>query len=105
METLHYNDDLSRYFPYGIPITENARNRFDANTLDTQDVEASASARFRFARTLASRMNEGRDFSLSDTQPARAGELLAMMLLNEVFRYLVRFYCRNVNPAAIDGGL
>ena len=105
METLHYNDEISRYFPYGIPITENARNRFDANTLDTLEVEVSASARFRFARTLASRMNEGRDFSLSDTRPARAGELLAMMLLNEVFRYLVRFYCRDVNPSAIDGGL
>ena len=103
MEILHKNTPEIFYFPYGIPITEEAINRFNTATLTPQETAGSSSA--HFARILAMRMNEKRDFSQPDTHPARSGELLAMMLLNKVFRYLIRYYCGEINPAAIDNGL
>ncbi|MCK5863330.1 MAG: hypothetical protein KAH38_12650, partial [Candidatus Hydrogenedentes bacterium] len=102
METFHYNDDKFRYFPYDIPIMDRARKQFEIDTLDTSKGQ---DAPFRFARTLAARMNEGCDFSTSTASPARSGELLAIMLLHEISHHLIRSYCRKVNPNTIENAL
>ncbi len=97
--------DENAFFPYGVAVAEQAWQRYGVDEVRKQAAADPMSPRLRFARLLTTRMNETRDFSNRATRPARAGEMLAMMLLHEVFRYVVDFYCRKVNPSAIGGGL
>ncbi len=92
------------YFPHGIPMTEAAR-RWHTATVSTSESESLSSATpFRFARSLAACLNQHAD-AVSDGRPARAGELLAMMLLNKIARHLIRLYCNTLHPGVIDNGL
>ena len=105
MDILYDTKQTGSYFLHGVPITDAARQQYGVDALDDAASDTGTSASFRFARALAARINEHRDFTRSDTLPARAGELLAMMLLHEIDRHIIRLYCRVVNGAAIDGGL
>ena len=93
----------TQYFPHGIPITETARRRFDTDALENPATGRRTS--IQFARGLEAQINRNRDFSKPDMRPAHAGELLAFMLLNRIFRHLIHFYCREVSPGTIDGAL
>ena len=55
---------------------------------------------FEAARTLAGRLNEGREASRPGPPPAKAWQLHAMGLINEIFHYLVGLYRESRKPSA-----
>jgi glycosidase len=105
MNIPHSDSKKSPYFLHGIPITNDAHVRYGIRALERPEPGGKPSTPFQFARALVARLNVERDFSRPATLPARTGEILAMALLNDVFRHLIDFYCQQVNPAALDGGL
>jgi len=87
------------FYPYGYPLSRAARARFG---LSAPSREARTQAgRVQAARLLAARLNEQRDFTLPQTRPARAGEVLGMGLLTEILRYIADLYCFTQFPGAM----
>ncbi|MBI3118961.1 MAG: alpha-amylase [Candidatus Hydrogenedentes bacterium] len=56
-------------------------------------------------RRLADRLNAQRSVDQPGTRPARAGELLALDLLNEILRFILDSYCEDSFPGVMQRGL
>jgi glycosidase len=89
------------YFPEGLLYSEEAYRRFDMAGI----AHGGGPGQVMLARALADRINQQRDFSRPDARPARAGELLSISLLNDIFRHLLAIYCEDVHPRALDEAL
>lgn len=106
MARIELNKEDTAYFPQGFQVSLNAWREFALDGVAPAVSETMRGAeRVRLARVLAENMNAKRDFSRPKTQPARAGELLAMGLLQDILRYLTGFYCTKVVPAALKDAL
>ncbi len=94
------------YFPQGFQLSLDAWRAFSLDGVIPEVSETMrATERVRLARLLSENMNAKRDFSRPKTQPARAGEVLAMGLLLDILRYLTGFYCTKVAPGALTQAL
>ena len=105
MATFQKFAERSKYFPYGYLVSQEAwlRYHFDHFPLDrsaTRSVQ-----RVQAARLLADRVNAHRDFAQPGTQPARAGEVLAMGLLTDILRYVATLYCAVSYPGVAQQGI
>ena len=88
------------YFPLELQISNESWNRYDISNgiLLHKWEDAVPPSPYSF-RILASRMNKKRDFtSFPSTKPARAGDLMAAGLINEIFRYVSTGYRLERNP-------
>ncbi len=94
----------SDYYPFGLPVSREACERYGIDGLYGSMGEAAAS-RVRATRELAERMNARRDFTRPKVLPARAGELLCAGLLTEILRYVMDVYCAEVSPKALQRNL
>ena len=102
MKKIHIDSPIA---PYGFLVSTAAWRRLDLDNLDPTAPYSTAAPRVRMARTIAARMNETRDLSAPDTQPARAGEILTMGLVTRVLRHIAVRYCVVAHPGIIDDGL
>lgn len=94
-----------RYFPYGFPLSEIAWRGFHLETAREGGGEHAIPERVRAVRTLVNRMNAQRDFSAPGVKPARAGELLAIDLIQEILRHLTLLYAEEHFPGVLARGL
>lgn len=99
MQIRQKNLAWSGFYPYGYPLSRAARARFGLSAPSPE--ERTQAGRVQAARLLAARLNAQRDFSLPQTRPARAGEVLGMGLLTEILRYIADLYCFTQFPGAM----
>lgn len=91
------------YFPEGFPLSAAAwrhlrvREFVPSEGLTEQDIPL-------FSRQLARRIHEVEGI-LPENRPARAGELMAMGLLTDIFRYVIDQYARVHNAGVLQRGM
>src|SRR5258707_15310941 len=72
------------------PISREARDRYQFAPALFTDAAATS---FHAARVFTQRMNETRDLVRFPEQAVSAGEINALALIDEIFRYVVQAYC------------
>lgn len=91
----------SEYSPLGFPIAEQAWRRWNAD-----EFVAEATSRPAYVyRGLADRVNGAAYSHTYPFRPVRAGELLALGLLDEILRYMTDRYCLQEHPGIMLDGL
>lgn len=89
-------------FPFGFHVSRDAWKVLGLiPLLDSEQLEPGGDTAIRRARELAARANEHPGFRYSEEVPLHTGEVLAYGLLSDVFRFLTRHYCLNINPGVI----
>src|SRR5260370_36729694 len=79
------------------PIHREARDRYQ---FDPALFTGAAGTGFHAARVFTQRMNETRDLVRFPEQAVSAGEINALSLIDEIFRYVVQAYCDQKCPDA-----
>jgi len=93
-------------YPLGYYLLRSVHRAFDIDSLNSGHPQINDKGRkVLVAREIARKINDMRDFSKSDTRPARAGELLAMGLLTDVFRFVMTLYCEDLHKGVLDRGM
>ncbi len=98
-------DRASSYFPLGFHVSKKAWDWYAVSTLLVSDPSAESPALVEQTRLLATKMLANRAYWSKSSEPVHAGELLAMGLLHEIFRYLMDKYCTELNPRAMLSAL
>ena len=93
-------------YPQGYFLLRSVHREFDIDSITSGHPQINDKGRkVLVAREIARKINDMRDFSKPGTRPARAGELLAMGLLTDVFRYVMTLYCEDFHKGVLDRGL
>ncbi len=93
------------YFPFGLAVHDNARSRLRLEDLITRSGGNLESRQLLFARLLVAAINKDPARPRQEARLARAGELLALMLLHEIYRYFIALYTRVRQPGVLSTGL
>lgn len=101
MEKVLSNGENDFYFPYGLSLNNDARTRFNAGGLASH----AAAGRIQYAHLLSDTFNNGIAQDEKTNKSIRAGELLALMLLNEIYRHFLALYTRINFPGILGEGL
>jgi len=102
--TLHSGENEG-YFPFGLGFNKNARAELYLDDLVARASSDPATRQVKFAQLLASTLNENVIRPSDGRRAARAGEVMALMLLHEIYRHLMAVYTRVHHPGIITMGL
>lgn len=106
MEFISEKYDSEEYFPLGVPVRSAARAHFKIDEMVRYSLEKSGAEYSQFARILADALNKDIvNTNVNNPRPAKAGEILAFMILQEIFRYLISYYGHKAYPGIFREGL
>ncbi|MBA4417372.1 MAG: alpha-amylase [Syntrophus sp. (in: bacteria)] len=86
-------------------VSRHARDRYGFDDAISSSTGNVAFANFHTARVFAQKINRKRDLKRFPEQAVKAGQIIAVGLIDEVLRYIIRLYQREVNPNAIREAL
>ncbi|MBN2311517.1 MAG: alpha-amylase [Candidatus Hydrogenedentes bacterium] len=94
--------NASAYFPFGFPLSRAAWDRYGIERIAGHPAGPDDGGAVYRVRQLAERMNEFRARQAGPNEPAvRAGELLAMGLVQDALRAVIDFYCADQVPGVL----
>ncbi len=100
LETAH---DSEAYFPFGFPVSKKAWEAFRVSALFEAGTAVTPVQILRAIRQLAYMMNH--HDGIPAPKPIRAGQLLAIAFLNDVWRYLINRFCFEHQPKSLEMAL
>lgn len=112
----------NKYFPFGFHLSKKAKDKYNldeelllafAQDIDLSDADAGwnledllqDAAPFKAVRLIAQRINEKRDLRNYPDDAVKAGQLNLLVLINEIFRFVVNDYQKQKNPFLFKNGI
>ncbi|OQC08719.1 MAG: Alpha amylase, catalytic domain [Candidatus Hydrogenedentes bacterium ADurb.Bin101] len=105
MDFILSKEENEALFHFGLAVNVEARNRFLVEDLIVRANAGITSRQTQFASLLADAFNGYRSHASADFPAARSGEVLALMLLHEVYRHLIALHSLLRYPRMLADGL
>jgi len=86
-------------------VSKNARDKYEFDHTLFSSTGNVVFADFRATRLLAQQINKQRDLERFPEQAAKAGQINAMGLIDEILHYVVFLYRKQINPKAFEQAL
>jgi glycosidase len=92
---------LRGYSQFGFHLSRKSWITLELSNIAESELSAKQLSDIYTLRRLADRINEKRYKSSQMPEPIHAGKLISLSIINDVFRYIIGYYCQKENPGTI----
>ena len=105
MSNITTREENEFYFPFGLSLHKEATALYSKNALFPLRSHDAAVSRSQYAQLLAHQYNDRLAAQDKGMKALRSGELMGIMLLHEIYRFLLTLYTKTEYPDTLDGGI